>query len=135
MEDGSDLPIEILNGRPGYINFLDAFNSWQLVREIKNALQRGVAVRILIPKKSNFNDDGNKRAMTCFWRYAQTEKKDLSIYLSPDLTHAKLMISESWISVGSCNITGNAFQELDEANLFWPNDDSPFACTARESAP
>ena len=35
MADGSDLPIEILNGRPGYINFLDAFNSWQLVKEIK----------------------------------------------------------------------------------------------------
>lgn len=35
MTDGSDLPVEILNGRPGYINFLDAFNSWQLVREIK----------------------------------------------------------------------------------------------------
>ena len=38
MRDGSDLPIEILNGRPGYINFLDAFNSWQLVRELKEAL-------------------------------------------------------------------------------------------------
>ncbi|MBQ2016045.1 MAG: phosphoribosylaminoimidazolecarboxamide formyltransferase, partial [Clostridia bacterium] len=37
MKDGSDLPIEILNGRPGYINFLDAFNSWQLVKEIKEA--------------------------------------------------------------------------------------------------
>ncbi len=35
MHDGSELPIEILNGRPGYINFLDAFNSWQLVKEIK----------------------------------------------------------------------------------------------------
>lgn len=38
MNDGSELPIEILNGRPGYINFLDAFNSWQLVAEIKQAL-------------------------------------------------------------------------------------------------
>ena len=38
MHDGSDLPIEILSGRPGYINFLDAFNSWQLVRELKAAL-------------------------------------------------------------------------------------------------
>ena len=38
MNDGSDLPIEVLNGRPGYINFLDAFNSWQLVRELKVAL-------------------------------------------------------------------------------------------------
>ena len=38
MHDGSDLPIEILNGRPGFINFLDAFNSWQLVKELKEAL-------------------------------------------------------------------------------------------------
>ena len=37
MHDGSDLPIEILCGRPGYINFLDAFNSWQLVKELKDA--------------------------------------------------------------------------------------------------
>lgn len=38
MKNGGELPIEILNGRPGYINFLDAFNSWQLVSEIKEAL-------------------------------------------------------------------------------------------------
>ena len=37
MEDGSELPIEVLNGRPGYINFLDAFNGWQLVKELKEA--------------------------------------------------------------------------------------------------
>ncbi len=38
MADGSELPVQILNGRPGYINFLDAFNSWQLVRDLKKAL-------------------------------------------------------------------------------------------------
>ena len=38
MADGAELPIEILCGRPGYINFLDAFNSWQLVKELKAAL-------------------------------------------------------------------------------------------------
>ena len=38
MRDGGDLPIKILSGRPGYINFLDAFNSWQLVKELKEAL-------------------------------------------------------------------------------------------------
>ncbi len=38
MNDGTELPIEILNGRPGYINFLDALNSWQLVKELKEAL-------------------------------------------------------------------------------------------------
>ena len=37
MEDGSELPVAVLNGRPGYINFLDAFNGWQLVKELKEA--------------------------------------------------------------------------------------------------
>ena len=44
MADGSDLPVQILNGRPGYINFLDAFNSWQLVRDLKKALGQPVVV-------------------------------------------------------------------------------------------
>ena len=37
MEDGSDLPIEVLNGRPGFINLLDALNGWQLVSELRKA--------------------------------------------------------------------------------------------------
>jgi len=37
MKNGKELPVEILNGKPGYINFLDAFNSWQLVKELKEA--------------------------------------------------------------------------------------------------
>ena len=37
MPDGSDLPLAVLNGKPGYINFLDALNSWQLVKELKEA--------------------------------------------------------------------------------------------------
>lgn len=37
MKDGGELPITVLNGKPGYINFLDAFNSWQLVKELKQA--------------------------------------------------------------------------------------------------
>ncbi len=72
MHDGSDLPIEILCGRPGFINFLDAFNSWQLVRELKQALglpavasfkhvsPTSAAVGIKLPetlKKACFVDD------------------------------------------------------------------------------
>lgn len=38
MQNGSDLPITVLNGNPGYINFMDAFNSWQLVKELKTAI-------------------------------------------------------------------------------------------------
>ena len=37
MRDGGDLPLQVLNGKPGYINFMDALNSWQLVRELKEA--------------------------------------------------------------------------------------------------
>ena len=43
MKDGSDLPIEVLCGKPGFINFLDAFNSWQLVRDLKKALGQPAA--------------------------------------------------------------------------------------------
>ena len=43
MADGSDLPVTILNGKPGYINFLDAFNSYQLVRDLKKALDQPAA--------------------------------------------------------------------------------------------
>ncbi len=72
MEDGSELPIKILNGRPGYINFLDAFNSWQLVKEInaelnmpcaasfKHVSPTSAAVGLPLPdalKKACFVDD------------------------------------------------------------------------------
>ena len=72
MHDGSDLPVKILNGRPGYINFLDAFNSWQLVKELKAAVglpaatsfkhvsPTSAAVGIRLPeklKKACFVDD------------------------------------------------------------------------------
>ena len=72
MQDGSDLPIEILCGRPGFINFLDAFNSWQLVKELKATLglpavtsfkhvsPTSAAVGIKLPdnlKKACFVDD------------------------------------------------------------------------------
>ena len=43
MKDGSELPIKVLNGKPGYINFLDAFNSWQLVKELKEEGYRLIA--------------------------------------------------------------------------------------------
>lgn len=72
MDSNRDLPIQILSGKPGYINFLDAFNSWQLVRELKQALNMpaatsfkhvsptSAAVGILMPqslKKACFVDD------------------------------------------------------------------------------
>ena len=72
MRDGSDLPFEVLNGRPGYINLLDAFNSWQLVKELREAFgmpsaasfkhvsPTGAALGLPLPddlKKACFVDD------------------------------------------------------------------------------
>lgn len=69
MSNGAELPIEILNGKPGYINFLDAFNSWQLVREIKENLNMPAATSFkhVSPTSAAVGikmDEGLKRA--CF---------------------------------------------------------------------
>ena len=49
MEDGSELPIKVHSGRPGYINFLDAFNGWQLVRDLKKATGLPAATSFTLP--------------------------------------------------------------------------------------
>ena len=70
MSNGSELPIEILSGRPGYINFLDAFNSWQLVKELKEALANvpddvevylddGCSVTAIPTDYAEYNEDYN----------------------------------------------------------------------------
>ena len=53
MTEG-ELPIEVINGRPGYINFLDAFNSWQLVKELKAASEEGRFEELLMPVDAAF---------------------------------------------------------------------------------
>ena len=54
MEDGSDLPVTVLNGKPGYINFLDALNSIQLVKELKNCLRpaRSSLLQSMCPRRA-----------------------------------------------------------------------------------
>ncbi len=69
MADGSDLPITILNGRPGYINFLDAFNAWQLVKELKTVfgLPAATSFKHVSPTSAAIGlplDEGLKKA--CF---------------------------------------------------------------------
>ncbi len=103
------------------------------IEVIEQAAARGVHVRILIPKNANFINDLNRKTMQILFDAAQQKNLDLRIYLSNDMTHTKLLMSESTILVGSCNITKNAFAKLDELNYAAPNDDSRFAETARES--
>lgn len=86
MQEGQELPIEVLGGRPGYINFLDAFNSWQLVRELKEATglpaaasfkhvsPAGAAVALPLSdtlKKIYFVDDLELSPMACAYARAR----------------------------------------------------------------
>ena len=86
MQDGRELPIEVLNGRPGFINFLDAFNSWQLGKELKEATglpaaasfkhvsPAGAAVALPLSdtlKKIYFVDDLELSDMACAYARAR----------------------------------------------------------------
>ncbi len=86
MQDGGELPIEVLNGRPGFINFLDAFNSWQLVKELKEATglpaaasfkhvsPAGAAVALPLSdtlKKIYFVDDRELSPLACAYARAR----------------------------------------------------------------
>ena len=86
MQDGGELPIEVLNGRPGFINFLDAFNSWQLVKELKEATKlpaaasfkhvspAGAAVALPLSdtlKKIYFVDDLELSPLACAYARAR----------------------------------------------------------------
>ncbi len=127
MRDGSELPIKILNGKPGYINFLDAFNSYQLVKELKAALgmpaatsfkhvsPTSAAVGLPLPeklKKACFVDDVedlDKSPLACAYARARGTDRMSSfgdwIALSDvcDFTTAKLIkreISDGIIAPG-----------------------------------
>lgn len=102
----------------------------RFLEAIRAAVDRGTAVRILAPARANFTDDTNKRTLK---RLAGREGTGPALFLSDKMVHAKLLMSEKEISLGSCNITKKAFRQLNELNLFVPNDDSAFAGAVRES--
>ena len=106
----------------------------EFMNAIEQALDRGVQVRILIPARANFDDDTNKRTASILYRYAEETGRQLALFLSPDMTHTKFLMSEKMICLGSCNITRNAFDTLDEMNVVYPNDNSRFAKRANEQA-
>ena len=106
----------------------------EFIHEIEQASLRGVKVRILIPSHANFNDSTNRYTARKLYEYGQQHNTSVSVYLSPDMTHTKLLRSETAICLGSCNITSNAFKELNELNLVVPADDSEFTRQVIESS-
>ena len=87
-------------------------------------------MRVLIPAHANFQDDLNKKTVR---RLMKQSGGAIKVCAYPGMLHAKLVMSEKVLSLGSCNITKKAFHQLDELNLFVPNDASDFAAAVRES--
>ena len=80
MEDGSELPIEVLNGRPGYINFLDAFNGWQLVKELKEAtgLPAATSFKHVSPAGAAVGRELDDTLRMIYWVYDDIELTPLA---------------------------------------------------------
>ena len=99
------------------------------LNEIAAACRRGVKVRLLLPQKANFNHQLN--LLTAYHLLGKVDQ-NLAVFFSPKMVHAKVLVSEKMISLGSCNINRKAFGSLDELNLFWPNDSHSFATSLRD---
>ena len=125
--------LELIRGAEKELTILMAYFSpvKEIMDALKDALKRGVSLRIMIPEHANVADDINRKTMSLLFQYAKEQGCDLSIYLHPGMPHTKLLMSEKKITIGSCNITRNAFHELCELNYFTDNDDTPFAGAVR----
>ena len=88
------------------------------IKEILNASKRGVEVTIMIPSDANFQDDTNKKTVRKLMKLSNNK---INVYLSDKMVHTKMIITEDYISFGSCNITKKAFNQLDELNIFLKN--------------
>ncbi|MBQ6552044.1 MAG: phosphoribosylaminoimidazolecarboxamide formyltransferase [Clostridia bacterium] len=131
--ESGELPVEVLNGRPGYINFLDAFNSWQLVKELKAALglpaaasfkhvsPAGAAVGLPLSdtlRKIYFTGDGELSPLACAYARARGADRMSSfgdwIALSDvcDLSTAKLIQHEVSDGVIAPGYDGDALEVL-----------------------
>lgn len=98
-------------------------------KAILKAAERIGNVCIVIPERANFQDDTNKKTV----KRLLSQSSRIKVYLYPGMLHAKMIVSEQTISVGSCNITKKAFGQLDELNFFTENGFSDFANDVNKS--
>ena len=117
--------LDLINGARRELHITMAYFSplENFLEAILAAHARGVQVTILVPERANFQNDSNHRTLS---RLLKATGGDIRVYLSPKMLHTKLVMSEKLISFGSTNITKKAFTQLDELNLFLPNEDSRF---------
>ena len=99
------------------------------MREIAAAAARGVRVTVMIPARSNFQDDTNKKAVARLFRMTGG---GITVYFTPKMLHTKLIVTEKTVSFGSANITKKAFSQLDELNFARSNTPDPFTAALAE---
>lgn len=99
------------------------------MREIAAAAARGVSVTVMIPARSNFQDDTNKKAVRRLFRMTDGR---IALYFTPKMLHTKLIATEKTVSFGSANITKKAFSQLDELNFARPSIPDPFTAALAE---
>ena len=108
-----------------------------IMSAIKRAMQRNVRLRIMIPESANFMDNLNKRTVSKLLGFAGSHKDECSgtveVFVTKKMLHAKLLMNEQRIIIGSCNINEKAFTELDELAVVVDNDGSPIAEEIRSS--
>lgn len=123
--------LRLIDGAEESLTILMAYFSpdAEILRAIEAAAARGVAVSVLMPARANLTDASNKRTLRGLYGIP-----GVALYLSDDMLHAKLLLSEKELSLGSCNVSKKAFRQLDELNLFLPNDGGAFAASVCESA-
>lgn len=98
-----------------------------ILTAIYSAMERGVSVKIFISKISNYMDDSNKLTISKLLSKNKELQGNLSIFMTDYMLHAKLIMNEKRIIVGSCNITDKAFTKLSELDVVVGNEDSLFA--------
>ena len=112
-----ELYLDIINSARNELVITMAYFSpvKSFIDAIVKASNRGVKVSVTIPKSANFQGDLNMKTAKLL---LQKSKGKIELYLSPKMVHTKLVMNESMISLGSCNINKKAFKQLDELNLF-----------------
>lgn len=119
------LYLDLINGAASQLHITMAYFSPldDFLDAILAAHARGVQVTILVPERANFQNDSNRKTLC---KLLDATSGGIRVYLSPKMLHTKLVMSEKLISFGSTNITRKAFAQLNELNLFVPNEDSAF---------
>ncbi|MCR5451527.1 MAG: phosphatidylserine/phosphatidylglycerophosphate/cardiolipin synthase family protein [Lachnospiraceae bacterium] len=104
----------------------------EFLEAIKKAVLRGVSVRICLPQNSNILKASDIKTASILLKYSKLG--DIKIYLAPDMIHAKIIMNEKELTMGSCNLTARSLDWLGELNLFTPNEDNEFCREVRKAA-